>query len=134
MYIITFYTGSQHIALSAYGHPLTAEPSGRVCLDRSQIGDWEKFWIENHPDGRVSLRSFTGQYLSCEPDGSVAANRSAAGDWESFYLIHNNRNQIALQTCHGSYITATPPSGVRGLMHSPPSGFEEQLFFTVTNV
>jgi hypothetical protein len=49
--------------------------------------DWEKFHLENHFGGKISLKSHHGSYLGVNPQGNVYAI-GRCKDWEKFDQVH----------------------------------------------
>ncbi len=101
------------------GNYLVAENGGggAVNANRTTIGTWEKFVIEQYPlmDGdKIHLRTSGGRYLSSESSGNLLANKTAAGSWETFTLVnHSNprgrlraNDTVSLRSVHNQYVVA----------------------------
>ncbi len=119
--------------ISTFGKPLTAEPSGILAFNRPHLGDWERWELEPHADGSVSLKSFHGKYLCSEPDGKFTADRESAGDWEKFYVEEATGagaedGKILFKSVHGLYLCA---NGEKVESRKQPGQWEQ---FQVVNV
>jgi hypothetical protein len=81
---------------SYHGKYVVAGSAGETAADRTVIGPWERWRIENsvtptstenvHFGNRIALKSFHSLYLVAEPEGITHANRTEIGDWERWEL------------------------------------------------
>jgi hypothetical protein len=86
---------------SSFGKWMSAQPDGSLTVNRDGVGDWERFTVENRPNGFFLLKTAHGAYLTAEIDGSVVAKSKAISGLALFKnnpipLLAGNAN-VALQ-------------------------------------
>lgn len=80
---------------SANSHYWSAQPNGRLNVDRMVPESSEVFTLINHTDGsgclqnnhRISLHSAHNKYVVAEGDGKANVNRGGIGPWEKFVTV-----------------------------------------------
>ena len=93
--------GTSAIALRSWmGMYLSAKDNGEVRVDRSDIGENEKWIIENKDDGYVSMKSASfGKYLVRDNlflcGDTVKADRDDATEWEQWMVVENDPNALS---------------------------------------
>jgi hypothetical protein len=83
---------------------------GAVYANRPFAGNWERWTIEEHPDGTASFRTFNGHYLVAVDGGGsfCLADRTAVGPWEKFRLEFVPEGKVALRASGGHYVSVQP--------------------------
>ncbi len=96
-------------------HYISAKDGGgsAVAANRTKVGRWETFTMEELGNNKVALKTHTGHYLSAKDGGgsTLAANRTKIGRWETFTKIDLGNNKIALKTHTGHYVVAENNNG-----------------------
>lgn len=79
--------------------------AGRLVANRDEGGESERFTVQAHPDGTVSLRAHTG-YLSAEAGGGgcAACNRRMAKEWERWTVVQNEDGTVGLKSSGGCFL------------------------------
>jgi len=89
---------------------VVAERVGTAPLiaNRPASGTWEIFYITNHSDGRISLKSFAnGKYVAAVNETTaLIANQSTITDVTKFTLIENENGTVSLKASNGKYVVA----------------------------
>jgi hypothetical protein len=113
----------QFVAIRAFAdHNLvTAESAGAAPLiaNRTAIGQWEVFDVEDHGDGTVSLRSMVNfKYVTAESQGAkpLIANRDVVGPWETFDWIPRGGHDFALRAHANGKIVCAESAGASSLI------------------
>ncbi|MEO0444198.1 MAG: galactose oxidase-like domain-containing protein, partial [Pseudomonadota bacterium] len=80
--------GAGKLALQSIvtGHYVSAQPSGKLEVNRTAVGPWEQFGLIRNNDGTIALESHFGRYVSAQPNGSVVADRTWIQPWEKLRL------------------------------------------------
>lgn len=92
-------------------HYITAELDGTVVANRTEVGPWELWQIEERPDGLFTIKSHHGLYLCAELDGTVNANRAEVGPWECWRVGEELNGQVSFESHHGLFLCAEGGGG-----------------------
>jgi hypothetical protein len=90
----------------------TGDHGSRLTARAQQIGNWEKFWICDHPlGGRSIMSQLNFGYVTAEIfygapfDGMLRARADGPGPWEQFDLNINSNTSIRSRA-NGRFVTA----------------------------
>lgn len=122
------------IALHATSGYLVAEnggdDTGIVRADRREIGAWETWTVERHPEGGAALKSINGKYVAAEGEGGgqVHANRSRAQSWEKWSIVGavGEGAHVSFLACDGQHYLSVNADGLVGAWSTTP------VLFTVS--
>ena len=72
---------------SKWGKYVSAQPDGRVEINRQKALGWETFTVEYSGNNVVCLKSCHGKYLSAQPNGTAEWNRTGTSEWENIEIV-----------------------------------------------
>lgn len=79
---------------------------GYLSCDRTEIGPWERFLVQDAGNGKVALFN-ENKYVSGEVSGAMVCNRDAVGDWEKFDWIFNEDGTVSLRAnSNNNYVSS----------------------------
>ena len=98
------------IALKALGsdgkylHAQDENDGYRINVQKSRVGPWEKFVVEDHLNGKVALKTVHGRYFVAEMDGRLIADSRKVDDLEKFSvecvpITHANGRFNKMRSC-----------------------------------
>ena len=93
--------------LSHHGKLVSAQPDGRVEVNREKLDIWEIIEFHKQQDGTFCMKSYHGKWLCAKPDGTFEWNRDWTKEWEKFTIVNNN-GEVAIKTHHEKWISAQP--------------------------
>ena len=87
-----------------YLHAQDENDGYRIDVQKSRLGPWEKFWVEDHLNGKVALKTVHGRYFVAETDGRLIADSSNVDDLEKFSvecvpITHVNGRFNKMRSC-----------------------------------
>ncbi len=107
--ITPIITGENTVVLLYHTGFLCADiGTNQVIANRSEIGEWEKFWVTKHADKSISLLSLsTGKYLSAADGGGAGLTAAAeqVGPSEKF-TPEVIEDKLYLKASAGQYLSA----------------------------
>lgn len=118
-------SGKTYALRTMSGFYLTAENGGggAINTDRTELGPWETFTLEQKSPGVFALRCVNGQYLSDmmgnsrnrQNKGGLLATKAEADASGQFKLVIVNPEGpvVALMMSGGRYVTAENGGGVK---------------------
>ncbi|WP_025741995.1 carbohydrate-binding protein [Aquimarina pacifica] len=88
------------------------DANNRLIADRTQIGAWEKFLVEEHPDGGIALKAFANGLYVTVPDldaqSAVMPRGESKGSQERFEWLSMGDGMVALKSVHsGKWLQAS---------------------------
>ena len=128
-------SGQAVVALQAWtGKFIASKPNGDVEAFADQIGEWEKWIVENHGDTFVALKSKEfGRYLCCDNlfdcGNEVRANRERVQEWELWVMVPQDQPHAYTNPSHtarsaiGGTIVAVCSVLTLGALAIPAVGF-----------
>jgi len=73
---------------SSYNKYLSADPMGRVVIDRNTPAEWERFILQEITPSTYALKTYHGKYICVENHKhNVVANRDAVRQWEQLEIF-----------------------------------------------
>jgi len=89
------------------GRFVSSENGARpMNCNRNSVGAWERFVVENGPNGTFTLKGNNNQFVSSENGArSMNCNRNAVGAWERFTVTVTG-NQLTLQGNNGRFVSS----------------------------
>lgn len=121
------------IALKFNGDYVCAEGGsliGAVVANRSALGPWETFTVEDAEANGHALKTAHGFYVSAEGGGgeAVHANRTAIGPWESWQFVRTSSGHYALSTWDKQhYLSVDPITKTVHAQSSTPVLFDREI-------
>ncbi len=105
------------------GKFVACEMDNRCKADRPNIGsDWERWTLEGHADGSVSIKSKrNGKYLSLHDDGSIGADQPHALGWETF--VKEAASAAVARPLQG-------PLRIQNKVYADDTGYRRVLFYS----
>jgi len=114
------------------GMYMIAHPSSsnfEVRADSREIGDWEKFTLEDQGCGNFSLKSFHNTYVTIDENGLAKTNYNQNGPTVFLMSQINKSNFISLQTIDRQYISAENGGGSRVVINANDPGKGWKLIY-----
>lgn len=99
-----FQHGKKYAFKSHHGRFMVAESNGSTFVNRTAIGDWEKFTVEILSGDTIALRSHHGTYMS-DDGGFIRAENQPVGPKQIFRVVNQN-GRVSLQASSGKYLIA----------------------------
>jgi hypothetical protein len=94
---------------------MQAHTNGSIMLYYLPIRTWERFTVENLPDGGFHIRTPHGTYVNLEENGTFRGIPVPNPDGNSVFRWvpqpERGPNRFALVTARGSYLRAPPGNG-----------------------
>jgi hypothetical protein len=72
------------------------------------------FSLTVHSDGKLSLKSYFGQYVTAQVNGTLTADGDRAEGWQQFRRVGNSDGTFCLITAHGALVDATKVNAKAG--------------------
>ena len=67
-----------------YLHAQDENDGYKINVQKSRVGPWEKFLVEDHFNGKVALKTVHGRYFVAEKNGRLIADSGKVDDLEKF--------------------------------------------------
>ena len=82
-----------------YLHAQDENDGYRIDVQKSRVGPWEKFVVEDHFNGKFALKTVHERYVVAEIDGRLVADSKKVDDLEKFSV-----ECVPIMHVHGKFI------------------------------